>query len=169
MAKFKQMLAALLIMPFLFLTTACTQSGSTATISTSQINADIAAGAFAAQAIVNIPVVSEHLSDADKAQITSIMAQIKSISSEVAANSSGSVSIDVGKKWVNSLVPELQALLAIATPIVAQYDASAAGYMTTVQQLIPLLEALIGTTVSARMGSASDYDATVRAHIYAGP
>lgn len=166
MAKFKSLAALSLAGALLLSTAACTHAGSTATISTSQINADIAAGAFAAQAIVNIPVVSEHLSDADKAQITSIMAQIKSVSSEVAANSSGSVSIDVGKKWVNSLVPELQALLAIATPIVAQYDASAAGYMTTVQQLIPLLEALIGTTVSARAG---DYDATVRAHIYAGP
>lgn len=165
MAKFKSTLAALLIVPLLCLTTACTQNGSTSTISTFQINADIAASAFAAQAIVNIPAVSEHLSDADKAQITAIMAQIKSVSSEVAANSNGSVSIDTGKKWVNSLIPELQSLLAIATPIVAQYDASAAGYMTTVQQLIPLLEALIGTTVSARSG---DYDATVRSRIYAG-
>lgn len=154
-------------------TAACTKTGNTATISTSELNADVAAITFAAQAIEAVPAIESHLTDAQKLSITNALTNIKNVAAQVAANSNGSVAINVGKKWVNDLVPEFQTILAIAAPIVKQYDPTVAGYMTTVEQIIPLVEALVGvstTSTSVALTAVAPHTApAIRARIYQGP
>lgn len=171
MAFRKSLLALSVCSTLLLGTAACTTSNGTATISTSELNADVAAITFAAQAIEAVPAIESHLTDAQKLSLQNALTNIKNVAAQVAANSSGSISINVGKEWVNSLIPEFQTILAIAAPIVQQYDPTIAGYMTTAEQIIPLVEALVGITTSSvsLAGAAPDAAPALRARIYQGP
>lgn len=166
---------------------ACSTSGSTASFNTSEFAQDAQAVAYAAEIIVNLDVVKSHIGTNDQKNIADILAQIKTITSEAAANSNGVITVDTGKTWAKSLASELQQLLTIASPIVKQYDATAAGYIDTVAAIIPFIEALAGITpvsvtpayitdpVAAspvkidKSGTfVSDSSPAVRAKIYAG-
>ena len=146
---------------------ACTTTGSTTTFSTTELNNDATAIAYAVQAIESIPELESHLSEADKAKFDNLVAQIKSVSAQVAANSDGSITVKTGKGWAKSLGTDLQTLLAIATPIVKVYDPSAATYMSTVEAMIPLVESLAGVT-AAPYAAVEQAPAAVRARIYQG-
>lgn len=148
-------------------TSACTTTGSTTTFNTQALSNDAAAIAYAVQAIESIPELESHLSAADKAKFDSLVAQIRSVSAQVAANSNGSITVSTGKDWARSLGTDLQTLLAIATPIVKVYSPSAATYMSTVQAMIPLIEALAGVTATPFAVQTQSPD-LIRARIYQG-
>ncbi|WP_225199106.1 hypothetical protein [Gluconobacter oxydans] len=148
-------------------TSACTTTGSTTTFNTQALSSDAAAIAYAVQAIESIPDLESHLSASDKAQFDNLIAQIKSVTAQVAANSNGSITIATGKDWAKSLGTDLQTLLAIATPIVKVYSPSAATYMSTVSAMIPLVEALAGVT-AAPFTAATQSPELIRARIYQG-
>lgn len=171
---FKNRVAGALLAGTLLLS-ACTTSGTTTTFNTAEFSQDAQAVAYAAEIIVNLDVVKSHIGTNDQKNIADILAQIKTITSEAAANSNGVISIDTGKTWARSLAGELQQLLKIAAPIVRQYDATAAGYITTVAEIIPFIESLAGITppvtqeTPANMGAeATDSVPEIRAKIYAG-
>ncbi|WP_029603200.1 hypothetical protein [Kozakia baliensis] len=146
---------------------ACTTMGSTTSFNTAELNNDATAIAYAVQAIEGIPEIKSHLTAAQSAQFDDLVAQIKSVTAQIAANSNGSIAVDTGKDWAKHLGDDLQTLLAIATPIVKVYDPSAATYMSTVSAMIPLVEALAG--VSAVQAKAlPENPAAVRARIYQG-
>lgn len=152
-------------------TSACTTTGSTTTFDTQALSNDAAAIAYAVQAIESIPDLESHLSAADKAQFDNLIAQIRSVTAQVAANSNGSIAINTGRDWAKSLGTDLQTLLAIATPIVKAYSPSTAGYMSTVAAMIPLIEALAGVTsapLAAPAQPVMQSPEMVRARIYQG-
>lgn len=148
-------------------TSACTTTGSTTTFNTQALSSDAAAIAYAVQAIESIPDLESHLSATDKATFDNLIAQIKSVSAQVAANSNGTITIATGKDWAKSLGTDLQTLLAIATPIVKAYSPSTAGYMSTVAAMIPLVEALAGVT-TAPFAAPAETPELIRARIYQG-
>ncbi|KXV65838.1 hypothetical protein [Gluconobacter oxydans] len=148
-------------------TSACTTTGSTTTFNTQALSSDAAAIAYAVQAIESIPDLESHLSATDKATFDNLIAQIKSVTAQVAANSSGSITVTTGKDWAKSLGTDLQTLLAIATPIVKVYSPSAATYMSTVSAMIPLVEALAGVT-AAPFAATMQSPELIRARIYQG-
>jgi len=160
----------LFIAPVLVLTmlvAACSNTPTTATFDTAALNNDAAAIAYAVQAIEGIPELERHLSATDKAKFDNLVAQIRSVTAQVAANSNGSITVTTGKDWAKSLGTDLQTLLAIATPIVKVYSPSAATYMSTVQAMIPLIEALAGVTASPYAAPAQSPE-LIRARIYQG-
>lgn len=146
---------------------ACTTTANTASFNTAALSSDAAAIAYAVQAIESIPELESHLSEKDKAQFDNLIAQIKSVTAQVAANSSGSITVTTGKDWAKSLGTDLQTLLAIATPIVKVYSPSAATYMSTVSAMIPLVEALAGVT-AAPFAATMQSPELIRARIYQG-
>ncbi|WP_041242762.1 hypothetical protein [Gluconobacter oxydans] len=148
-------------------TAACTTTATTATFDTAALNNDATAIAYAVQAIEGIPELESHLSATDKATFDNLIAQIKSVTAQVAANSNGSITIATGKGWAKSLGTDLQTLLAIATPIVKVYSPSAATYMSTVSAMIPLIESLAGVTASPYAVPAQSPE-LIRARIYQG-
>ena len=146
---------------------ACTTTGDTTTFSTAALGNDASAIAYAVQAIGDMPEVTTHLSPEDKTKFDGLVAQIQSVTAEIAANSNGSVAVNTGKDWAKHLGEDLQSLLTIATPIVKVYYPSAATYMSTVSAMIPLIESLAGVSaVSVR--SMPENDAIIRARIYQG-
>lgn len=160
----------LFIAPVLALTmlvAACSNTPTTATFNTAALNNDATAIAYAVQAIEGIPELESHLSATDKATFDNLIAQIKSVTAQVAANSNGSITIATGKGWAKSLGKDLQTLLAIATPIVKVYSPSAATYMSTVSAMIPLIEALAGVTASP-YATLTQSPELIRARIYQG-
>ncbi len=148
-------------------TAACTTTPTTATFDTTALNDDATAIAYAVQAIESIPDLESHLSATDKARFDNLVAQIRSVTAQVAANSNGSITVTTGKDWAKSLGKDLQTLLAIATPIVKVYSPSTAGYMTTVEAMIPLVEALAGVTAAPYAAPAQSPE-LIRARIYQG-
>lgn len=158
----------------LLATTACSTNPTqhTATFNVSEFASDAQAIAYAATIITNLDVVKDHIGTEDRAHINTILADIKSITSQATANSGGTITIDTGKTWVKSLAGELQNLLTITAPIVKQYDATAASYMTTVSEMIPLINALIGgvsvTENEAAVSESVEPAPIVRSKIYAG-
>ena len=146
---------------------ACTTTANTASFNTAALSSDAAAIAYAVQAIESIPELESHLSEKDKAQFDNLIAQIKSVSAQVAANSNGTITVATGKDWAKSLGTDLQTLLAIATPIVKVYSPSTAGYMSTVAAMIPLIEALAGVT-AAPFAAQTETPELIRARIYQG-
>lgn len=148
-------------------TVACTTTGSTTTFDTSALNKDATAIAYAVQVIETMPGVVDHLSADDKAKFDNLIAQIKSVTASIEASSDGSITVDTGKDWAKSLGTDLNTLLTIASPIVAIYYPSASTYLSTVQAMIPLVEALAGVT-AAPYAAPVDNAATVRARIYQG-
>lgn len=188
MKMFTRSMAAFALVGMLA-TTACSTDAAThtTTFNVSEFASDAQAVAYASTIIANLDVVKAHIGKEDSDHINTILADIKSITSQAAANSNGSITVDTGKTWVKSLAGELQNLLAITAPIVKQYDATAASYMNTVSEMIPLIEALAGiTSIEATPSHVTDpvaaspvkVDATgtfvpdtapsVRAKIYAG-
>ncbi|AQS88291.1 hypothetical protein AA101099_1754 [Neoasaia chiangmaiensis NBRC 101099] len=163
----RRFLAAFAALALTVSVSACSTSGSTTTFSTAELNNDATAIAYAVQAIENIPGIESHLTAAQKTQFVGLVEQIKSVTAQIAANSNGSVSFDTGKDWAKHLGDDLQTLLSIATPIVQAYDPTAAGYMSTVSQMIPLVEALAGVA-SVEAKALPDNAAQVRARIYQG-
>lgn len=149
------------------LVAACSTTSNTATFDTAALNNDATAIAFAVQAIEGIPELESHLSASDKAKFDNLVAQIKSVTAQVAANSNGSITVATGKDWAKSLGTDLETLLAIATPIVKVYSPSAATYMSTVQAMIPLVEALAGVTASPYAAPVQSPE-LIRARIYQG-
>lgn len=147
-------------------TAACTTIGSTTTFNTSELAADAAAIAYAAQAIEQIPSLSSHLSTDDAAKVNSLLAEIKSITATIAANSNGAVSVDTSKDWSKKLGQDLATLLQVVGPIVGSFVPGATGYLATVQQLVPLVEALTGA-VGAESAHAVSAP-MVRARVYQG-
>lgn len=150
-----------------FSLTACESTGSTTTFNTAALNKDATAIAYAAQVIETMPGVADHLSDADKATFDNVIAQIKSVTASIEASSGGSVSVNTGKDWAKHLGDDLNTLLTLATPIVKVYYPSAVTYMTTVQAMIPLVEALAGVT-AAPYAAPSSSPEMLRARIYQG-
>ncbi|QQX90857.1 hypothetical protein IGS75_11995 [Gluconobacter sphaericus] len=148
-------------------TSACTTTGSTTTFNTQALSSDAAAIAYAVQAIESIPDLENHLSATDKATFDNLIAQIKSVTAQVAANSNGSITVTTGRDWAKSLGTNLQTLLAIATPIVKVYSPSTATYMSTVSAMIPLVEALAGVTAAPFAGTTQAPE-LIRARIYQG-
>ncbi len=146
---------------------ACTTTATTATFDTAALNNDATAIAYAVQAIESIPDLESHLSATDKAQFDNLVAQIRSVTAQVAANSNGSITVTTGKDWAKSLGTDLQTLLAITTPIVKVYSPSAATYMSTVSAMIPLVEALAGVTAAPYAAPAQSPE-LIRARIYQG-
>ncbi|MEW9274423.1 hypothetical protein [Gluconobacter oxydans] len=160
----------LFIAPVLALTmlvAACSNTPTTATFDTAALNNDATAIAYAVQAIEGIPELESHLSATDKAKFDNLVAQIRSVTAQVAANSNGSITVTTGKDWAKSLGKDLQTLLAIATPIVKVYSPSAATYMSTVSAMIPLIEALAGVTASPYAAPTQSPE-LIRARIYQG-
>ena len=148
-------------------TAACTSTPTTASFNTAALNNDATAIAYAVQAIEGIPELESHLSASDKAQFDNLIAQIRSVTAQVAANSNGSITVATGKDWAKSLGTDLETLLAIATPIVKVYSPSAATYMSTVSAMIPLVEALAGVTAAPYAAPAQSPEMR-RARIYQG-
>ncbi|MFT8522821.1 hypothetical protein [Gluconobacter oxydans] len=148
-------------------TAACTTTATTATFDTAALNNDATAIAYAVQAIESIPDLESHLSATDKAKFDNLVAQIRSVTAQVAANSNGSITVTTGKDWAKNLGTDLETLLAIATPIVKVYSPSAATYMSTVQTMIPLIEALAGVTAAPYAAPAQSPE-LIRARIYQG-
>ncbi|MBF0877733.1 hypothetical protein HKD21_12890 [Gluconobacter cerevisiae] len=146
---------------------ACTTTANTASFNTAALSSDAAAIAYAVQAIESIPELENHLSAKDKAEFDNLIAQIKSVSAQVAANSNGTITVTTGKDWAKSLGTDLQTLLTIATPIVKVYSPSTAGYMSTVSAMIPLIEALAGVT-AAPFAAPTETPELIRARIYQG-
>ena len=145
---------------------ACTNDGSTTTFNTAELSADAQAAAFAIKTVETLPGVTAHISAADLAEFNTVVAQFQTTVAEVAANSNGSVSIVTGRTWAKSIGTDLQTLLAIATPIVQQYSAKDAGYLSTLNAMIPLIEALAGVSVTPyAVGNSADA-AAVRAALY---
>ncbi|MBN3866473.1 hypothetical protein [Gluconobacter kondonii] len=148
-------------------TAACTTTANTASFNTAALNNDATAIAYAVQAIEGIPELESHLSASDKAKFDNLVAQIKSVTAQVAANSNGSITVATGKDWAKSLGTDLETLLSIAMPIVKIYSQSAATYMQTVQAMIPLVEALAGVTAAPYAPSPQPPE-VIRARIYQG-
>lgn len=151
----------------LLATTACSTSGSVTTFNTTELNTDAQAIAYAAQVLETMPSVEAHMSTADQATFNNAIAQIKSITATIQANTNGSVEVNTGKEWAKSLGDDLNVLLTIATPIVQAYAPSEASYVSTVQEMLPLIEALAGISSVGVVGSHSvEPPAVVRARIY---
>ena len=148
-------------------TAACTTTANMASFNTTALNNDATAIAYAVQAIEGIPELESHLSASDKAKFDNLVAQIRSVTAQVAANSNGSITVATGKDWAKSLGTDLETLLAIATPIVKVYSPSAATYMQTVQAMIPLVESLAGVTATSYAIPVQSSEA-IRARIYQG-
>lgn len=148
-------------------TVACTTTGSTTTFNTAALNKDATAIAYAVQVIETMPGVVDHLSADDKAKFDNLVAQIKSVTASIEASSDGSITVDTGKDWAKSLGTDLNTLLTIAAPIVSVYYPSASTYLSTVQAMIPLVEALAGVT-AAPYAASLDSPALLRARIYQG-
>lgn len=148
-------------------TVACTTTGSTTTFNTAALNKDATAIAYAVQVIETMPGVVDHLSAEDKAKFDNLVAQIKSVTASVEASSDGSITVNTGKDWAKSLGTDLNTLLTIAAPIVSVYYPSASTYLSTVQAMIPLVEALAGVT-AAPYAAPVDSPALLRARIYQG-
>ena len=148
-------------------TVACTTTGSTTTFNTAALNKDATAIAYAVQVIETMPGVVDHLSAEDKAKFDNLVSQIKSVTASIEASSDGSITVNTGKDWAKSLGTDLNTLLTIAAPIVSVYYPSASTYLSTVQAMIPLVEALAGVT-AAPYAAAVDSPALLRARIYQG-
>ena len=148
-------------------TVACTTTGSTTTFNTAALNKDATAIAYAVQVIETMPGVVDHLSAEDKAKFDNLVSQIKSVTASIEASSDGSVTVNTGKDWAKSLGTDLNTLLTIAAPIVSVYYPSASTYLSTVQAMIPLVEALAGVT-AAPYAAPVESAGTVRARIYQG-
>ncbi|KXV20665.1 hypothetical protein [Gluconobacter japonicus] len=148
-------------------TVACTTTGSTTTFNTAALNKDATAIAYAVQVIETMPGVVDHLSAEDKAKFDNLVSQIKSVTASIEASSDGSITVNTGKDWAKSLGTDLNTLLTIAAPIVSVYYPSASTYLSTVQAMIPLVEALAGVT-AAPYAAPVDSPALLRARIYQG-
>jgi len=148
-------------------TAACTTTANMASFNTTALNNDATAIVYAVQAIEGIPELESHLSASDKAKFDNLVAQIRSVTAQVAVNSNGSITVATGKDWAKSLGTDLETLLSIAAPIVKVYSPSTATYMTTVQAMIPLVEALAGVT-AAPYAAAAQSPELIRARIYQG-
>jgi len=150
-----------------FALTACTTTGSTTTFNTAALNKDATAIAYAVQVIETMPGVVDHLSAEDKTKFDNLVSQIKSVTASIEASSDGSIAVNTGKDWAKSLGTDLNTLLTIASPIVSVYYPSASTYLSTVQAMIPFIEALAGVT-AAPYAVPVDNPALVRARIYQG-
>ena len=149
---------------------ACTVSGPSTSINTAELAADASAIDFAAQAIEAIPSLSGHLTADQTASINVALANIKTITAQINAASGGSIAIDTGKTWTSSLVTEFNTILSVAGTVASTLDPSVAGYITTAQAIIPIIEAAVGlnsVSVSA-VAHAPEAPTQVRAEIYRG-
>lgn len=116
------------------------------TINTTTASKLITAAAFAGTKIEALPAVSTHLTAADKTKYDAAVKKIEAMASTVAANTSGSLTLALGTNWASDLLNDLQTLIDVATPIVAMYAPEVKSYLTTVSELIPLIEAFLPTS-----------------------
>lgn len=158
-------LAAALTVPVV----ACTTTGTTTTINTAELAADAGALDFAAQAIESIPTLSSHLSADQIAQVNAALTQIKTITAQINASTSGSIDINTGRGWASSLATEFQTVLSVAGTVASALDPAVAGYIQTAEQIVPLIEAAVGLTPAAVSVTATALPAPqVRAALYRG-
>ena len=90
--------------------------------------------------------MSADLTKADKATYDAAVKKIEAMASTHSSNTSGSLTLALGTNWASGLLNDLQTLIDVATPIVAQYAPDVKTYLTTVSELIPLIEAFLPTS-----------------------
>lgn len=128
---------------------ACSGNGTTESFNTAELDKDAQAISYAAKTLLSMTVFTSHLTADQLTNVNAIFDKITQITSEISANSSGTITITVGKQWASALMTEFQELLTIAQPIVAEFDPSASDYITAAEALIPLLEVLGATLTSS--------------------
>lgn len=157
------------------------KNGDQVTIDTNALRLNSSAILVAAQNILEIPALKQRLTAEQAQQLSDYLADIKAGTASIAETSDGAITLDVGKKWASQLSSELQQILKIATPIVANYDPTAATYLSYAQQLISIVQVAFnlpttaapllttggaqGLVVNAPVENAS----VVRAKIFLGP
>ena len=169
---FKRATAAFAALTLAVGVSACSVSPTQASFNTAELAKDAAAAAFLAQTVDSLGLLDK-MNATDKATFLQAVNDIKTTASEVAANTNGNVSIEIGNGWAKALAADASVLLKVAEPVVRQYAPNYVSYITTAQALIPLLQALIvGAPSSASVkvaGAASPIAAPmVRARIYQG-
>lgn len=147
---------------------ACTVSGGTASINTAELAADAGAIDFAAQAIEAIPGLSAHLSADQVARINEALGGIRAVTAQIDAASGGVIAVETGKGWARSLAGEFQTILTIAGTVASALDPAVAGYITTAEQIVPLIEAAVGLTPATVSVAATGDAPAVRAALYRG-
>ena len=128
---------------------ACTGDGTTESFNTAELDKDAQAISYAAKTLLSMSAFTTHLTADQLTSVNGIFTKITQITSEISANSSGTITITVGKQWASALMTEFQELLTVAQPIVAEFDPSASDYITAAEALIPLLEVLGATITSS--------------------
>lgn len=126
----------------------CVSTTSTSgTFSTATLAKDVAAVQAVLTNIEKVPAIAKVLAANSETatKFNAIITDVGNIATSINANTSGSVSYDVGKNWADSLVSELTSAINIAQPIVEQFDPSAASYLSVASNLIPLIQALIAS------------------------
>ncbi|MBB2180047.1 hypothetical protein [Gluconacetobacter tumulicola] len=147
---------------------ACATIGGTTRIDTAELAADAGAIDFAAQAIEAIPGLSAHLSTDQVARINGALTQIRTITAQIDAASGGAIDIETGKGWASSLAGEFQTILTIAGTVASALDPAVGGYITTAEQIIPLIEAAVGLAPASMSVAAAGDAPAVRAALYRG-
>lgn len=147
---------------------ACTVSNGVASFNTQEAASDAAAASYAVKVLESIPTVSANVPAAQQAQFNAAVEDLKAITATIAANTNGTVSVDVGRGWAKQLGADLSTILKIVSPVVATFAPSASGYVSVAEQLVPLINILVGS-VSAEYPTAAGSSAPmVRARIYQG-
>lgn len=118
-----------------------------ATFSTNELNLNTQAALFGIDTIAQIPKLKAYLAAHPdvSAKFAAGEAKLKDLSTQINAVTGGTVTVDIGKNWTNSVADELQTLLAIANPIVGALDPSAQQYVSLVSEAIPMIKALVAT------------------------
>lgn len=149
---------------------ACQDNAGVITFNTQEASSDAAAAAYAVNVIESIPAVSANVPKVQEAQFNAAIADLKAITATIAANTNGTISVDVGRTWMKQLGTDLNTVLQIAGPIVGTFAPGAAGYISVAQQLVPLINILVGNvSVIGPDGAVGRMSAPmVRARIYQG-
>lgn len=150
-ASLHRIAAMLLAAVFLFSTsvavTGCTKNADgSITVNTTTAAKLITAAAYAGNKIEALPAISEHLTQADRDKYDAAVKKIQAMASTVSSNTGGSLTLALGTNWASDLLNDLQTLIDVATPIVAVYAPEVKTYLTTVSELIPLIEAFLPTS-----------------------
>lgn len=167
--QWKRWTTAALAGLFVVSTSACTidNTAHVATFDTAELSKDAAAASFLVKTLETLPAISSHLTVEQKAQIDKIVSEVTQITSELASQTEGQIAISTGNDWATKLATDVQTVLTIAEPLVEKYASNYAVYVTTAENLVPLIQALmVPHTVSAGASRLSAHE--VRSSIYLG-
>lgn len=129
---------------------------------TSELNLNAQAAVAGLKSIEAIPEVSAYLAKNPKiaSDFDSALGHVSTIATAVQNSTGGSVSIDVGTNWTNSIAQDITVALGVVDPIVADVAPKYEHYVSLVQTLVPVIQALTSTFGEPAPAATSGYGAT---------